>query len=77
MEEGNFWLFFGIGAFFILGIVAYFFLMFFYPEWVGITGKVAIDAQQAHTGGDQKESNFWKSLDADTVASEKKKQDPN
>ena len=22
-----------------LGIVAYFFLMFFYPEWVGITGS--------------------------------------
>jgi hypothetical protein len=77
MEDGgSFWLIFGIGTFFILGIVAYFLLMFFYPELVGITGKVAIDAQQAHAGGDQKESDFWKKLDADTASAEKKKQDP-
>lgn len=33
-------------------ILAYVVLMIFYPEWVGITGKVALEAERSH-----KESN--------------------
>ncbi|MES2770089.1 MAG: hypothetical protein V4596_13170 [Bdellovibrionota bacterium] len=32
-------------------IVVYFLLMFFYPEWVGITGKVAKKNEEAHKKG--------------------------
>jgi hypothetical protein len=49
-------------AFMIIGlIVVYFLLMFFYPEWVGITGKVAKKNEEAHKKGTEtKESNFFK-----------------
>ncbi len=63
--EGRLLIIMGAIFVFILGIAAYFFLMFFYPEWVGITGKTALDAQKAHRGGDAEESDFWKKLDAD------------
>lgn len=35
----------------VLGIGAYFFLMFYYPEWVGITGKTALRNLDEHTEG--------------------------
>lgn len=36
-----------------LGIGAYFFLMIFYPEWVGITGPVAKKNLDEHRDGTQ------------------------
>ena len=35
---------------FILGVMVYVGLMVFFPEWVGITGKKALEAEQSHTG---------------------------
>lgn len=35
-----------------LGLVGYLFLMIFYPEWVGITGKVARRNMKSHQGED-------------------------
>ena len=32
----------------ILSVLAYAILAVFYPEWVGITGKVALDAEKSH-----------------------------
>lgn len=32
----------------ILSVLAYAVLAVFYPEWVGITGKVALDAEKSH-----------------------------
>lgn len=34
-----------------LGVAAYFFLMIFYPEWVGITGPQAKRTLQEHEEG--------------------------
>jgi hypothetical protein len=49
-------------AFMIIGLIAaYFFLMFFYPEWVGMTGKVAKKNEESHKkGSGAKESDFFK-----------------
>jgi hypothetical protein len=49
-------------AFMVIGlIVVYFLLMFFFPEWVGITGKVAKKNEQSHKKGSEvKESKFFK-----------------
>lgn len=35
----------------IFSFMAYAVLAFFFPEWVGITGKVALDAEKAHIEG--------------------------
>lgn len=37
----------------IISFLAYAVLAFFFPEWVGITGKVARDAEQSHVEGTQ------------------------
>lgn len=42
------WIIFGIGAVSIFSVVVYLFFMFFLPEWVGITGKVAKKAIESH-----------------------------
>lgn len=38
------------GGVFFFGVVAYVMFMVFLPEWVGITGKKAREAQDAHRG---------------------------
>ncbi len=38
------------GGVFFFGLVAYLLFMIFLPEWVGITGKNAREAQDAHRG---------------------------
>lgn len=38
------------GGLFLLGIMVYIVLMIFFPEWVGITGKKALEAEQSHAG---------------------------
>ncbi len=38
------------GGVFFFGLVAYLMFMIFLPEWVGITGKKAREAQDAHRG---------------------------
>jgi hypothetical protein len=35
---------------FILAVIVYVALMIFLPEWVGITGKKALESQKAHLG---------------------------
>lgn len=35
----------------IFSFLAYAVLAFFFPEWVGITGKVALGAEQSHQEG--------------------------
>lgn len=42
------WFILAIGAVFLISILIYVFLMLFYPEWVGITGKVALNAEASH-----------------------------
>lgn len=42
------WFILAIGAVFVISILIYVFLMLFYPEWVGITGKVALNAEASH-----------------------------
>ena len=38
------------GGLFILSIMVYVLFMVFLPEWVGITGKKAIEAERSHLG---------------------------
>lgn len=39
----------------VLGLVSYFVLMLFFPEWVGITGKAAHKVNDAHVEGSKSE----------------------
>lgn len=41
------------GIVFFLGVFVYVLFMVFLPEWVGITGKKAREAQAAHRGEEQ------------------------
>lgn len=38
------------GGVMVAGIIIYLFFMIFLPEWVGITGKTALNNQKSHTG---------------------------
>ncbi|KHD87143.1 MAG: hypothetical protein OM95_16075 [Bdellovibrio sp. ArHS] len=35
----------------VISVLVYAILAVFFPEWVGITGKVALDAEQSHNEG--------------------------
>jgi hypothetical protein len=41
-----------VGLTIVLGLAGYLFLMIFFPEWVGITGKVARENMKSHEGDD-------------------------
>ena len=42
------WIFLAAGGVFLISIFAYVCLMVFVPEWVGITGKVALQNEASH-----------------------------
>ena len=42
------WIIFGIAMVAIVSFVVYLVFMFFFPEWVGITGDVARKAIESH-----------------------------
>lgn len=65
------WFILAIGAVFLISILVYVFLMLFYPEWVGITGKVALSAEASHRE-ENSEENSQNSADQkiDTTKSE-------
>ncbi len=44
------WLVFAAIGVFLGGAAVYLAFMIFLPEWVGITGKTALDAEQSHRG---------------------------
>ncbi len=44
------WFAFVAGGLFALAIMIYVLFMIFLPEWVGITGKKAIEAEKSHAG---------------------------
>ena len=43
------WVLIGAAVVFVLFMVIYLLFMIFLPEWVGITGKVALEAERSHT----------------------------
>jgi hypothetical protein len=49
------WLIFAAIGVFVGGAAVYLAFMIFLPEWVGITGKAALEAEQSHRGDDTKE----------------------
>lgn len=52
----------GVIVFFAATLV-YLALLFFFPEWVGVTGKVALEAEKAHTkGSSAEETGFGRHL---------------
>lgn len=52
----------GIAVFFAASLV-YVCLLVFLPEWVGVTGKVALDAEKSHAkGSSDEETGFGKNL---------------
>jgi hypothetical protein len=44
------WVYLAAGAVFFFGIIVYVMFMIFLPEWVGISGKVAREAEASHRG---------------------------
>ena len=44
------WFIFVAGGLFVLAVMIYVLFMVFLPEWVGITGKKALEAEQSHLG---------------------------
>lgn len=48
-------IFYIFGFIFVL-TMGYFFLMFFFPEWVGISGEDTKKAIESHKGDENKES---------------------
>lgn len=55
----EFWFILAAGAVFLLSFIAYAALALFFPEWVGITGKVALDAEQSHKSGSDTKTTSW------------------
>lgn len=53
MEGVDLWLIGGAALVMFLGIFVYVLFMVFLPEWVGITGKVAQEAERNHQEGSQ------------------------
>ena len=47
----GFGLIFGIIGIFVGACLVYGVFMVFFPEWVGITGKTALDYERSHTEG--------------------------
>lgn len=69
--------YFAAGAFvFFLAIGSYAFFVFFLPEWVGLTGGVAKEAEKSHVGGPVEETNFWKRMDAEPMKGAKNPSSP-
>lgn len=57
-------IFLGLGAILVIGsILVYVLLMIFLPEWVGITGKTALEQQKSHKGEEPTNDEFDKTLD--------------
>jgi hypothetical protein len=56
------WIYFAAGGVFILFIMAYVIVMLIWPEWVGITGKVALEAERSHRGGSEAKDDVIDSL---------------
>jgi hypothetical protein len=63
MEDIYVWLL--VGGLVFGAIIAYVVLMIFLPEWVGITGKAARDAQKSHREDNrgEKKDTFDSNLD--------------
>lgn len=45
------WVYLAAGGVFVFFIAVYVIIMLLWPEWVGITGKVALEAERSHRGG--------------------------
>jgi len=48
----------GIVVIFIGAVMVYGVIMAFWPEWVGITGKTALDYEKSHTEGSTTEKDY-------------------
>lgn len=53
MENTQVWIIGGAIIISIMSIVIYAVLAVFFPEWVGITGKVALNAEKSHVEGEK------------------------
>ncbi|MGE5085182.1 MAG: hypothetical protein ACM3MG_02715 [Bacillota bacterium] len=60
--ETSMWVIGGSIVITIFSFLAYAILAFFFPEWVGITGKVALDAEQSHREGEKAPAHFTDSF---------------
>lgn len=59
------WLLVAAGAVFFGGVFVYLLFMVFLPEWVGITGKKAKEAEESHVGGTPAGPDFITRLQGD------------
>lgn len=56
IELDSSWVYLAAGAVFFIGVIVYVAFMIFLPEWVGISGKVAREAEASHRGDPQPEA---------------------
>ncbi|MFS4457639.1 hypothetical protein [Bdellovibrio sp. HCB2-146] len=43
----------------VASVLVYATIAVFFPEWVGITGKVALNAEQSHQAGSTPQTTSW------------------
>ena len=67
MDSTTMWVVIGAVGVSVAGVITYVLFMIFLPEWVGITGKTALDAEKSHQGGPAKESGFWVKMGQEPV----------
>ncbi|MBX2993392.1 MAG: hypothetical protein KF681_01165 [Bdellovibrionaceae bacterium] len=58
MDNSSMAMIIGIVAIFAGASFVYVILMVFFPEWVGITGKVALENEASHKDGTEVQDNF-------------------
>ena len=76
MSSGGFEVF-AMGALvFFLSLGSYVVFVFFWPEWVGLTGKVAKESEKSHVGGPAEETSFWKKMAAEPMKGSKSENSP-
>ncbi|WP_413558631.1 hypothetical protein [Bdellovibrio sp. HCB209] len=62
MNDGTVWIIGGAIIISIISVMFYAVLAFFFPEWVGITGKVALDTERSHVEGEEAPKHFTDKL---------------
>lgn len=55
----EFWFLLAAGTIFVISFMVYAVLAVFFPEWVGITGKVALNAEQSHQEKSEPQTESW------------------
>ncbi|MDZ4085078.1 MAG: hypothetical protein U1E10_19200 [Bdellovibrionales bacterium] len=62
------WLIFAAIGVFVGGAAVYLAFMIFLPEWVGITGKTALETERSHRGDDSADTESVSGTESDETS---------